>query len=661
MPKRSVMEGTAAGQGLEVERPDNGTGERTRCFQAIAGRMVATVLLAFALRVFLLAEMSLRGDEALSVIYAQRSLSEILRITRFVSGHPPLFYTLLHFWEAVAGTTEFAARFFAAWWGVLTVALVFTLGRLLFAPRPALAAALLVAVNPFHVMIAQDVRSYTMLAALSLLSSCLFWRALHRSHWKGWACYALSGMLVVHCHYFGSFTILAHGAFFVYYRLRRRGPWGKGILSFAAIVATLAPWLWLARSVLAAGHGAHARDLPLGEMFQQSLVTFGVGYWRESWGERLITAGLVLLLGWGLWKAFRRPRVGSVFAALAILAPSLCLYVLSRSRPLFEERYLVASAPMYALFLGLALTPLERLQRPSAWIRRAARWLGMAFLIGFGAYALVQYYVNPAYAKSPEWREAVLYLKRQMRSSDIVILNHQDQAFLYYYGKVDLHVLPAPGESSSASVGDALQGLTYSHERVWLLPDTNGLWDAEGVVWSWLDRNCEPVLEASWRGITLLLYHTPRRYEAEMRPLDVRLKDDIRLLGYVVRDSAGRAVHELEIGAGEAVQLTLYWRADAAIAEDYTVFTHLLDPTGWLRGQQDNPPRGGTLPTSAWVPQTWVIDQYDIVLASDGPSGDYAIEVGMYHPDSGSRLSVGGRDGDAANRRVLLRDIVHVR
>ena len=149
--------------------------------------LLLVIALAFALRLVLLAGPSLRGDEALSVIYAQRSLPEIVHITRFVSGHPPLFYSLLHVWVRLAGTTEFAARFFAVWWGVLLLPLVYLVGLRLFDHWTGFWAALILAVNSFQVWHGQDIRSYTMLATLALLSCWLFWRAMRRPGWRNWA------------------------------------------------------------------------------------------------------------------------------------------------------------------------------------------------------------------------------------------------------------------------------------------------------------------------------------------------------------------------------------------------------------------------------------------------------------------------------------------
>jgi uncharacterized membrane protein len=651
----------------------------------------ALCLLAFILRLSFIASPSLRGDEALSVIYAQRSLPDIVEISRFTSGHPPTFYGLLHFWAKAAGTSEFAARYFSAWWGVLVVPLGYALGRALFGTRSAAWAALLLAINPFHIWHAQDVRSYSMLVALGLLSCWAFWHALRRPTWRTWGRYAVAGVAVVYCHYFGAFLVLSHGLYWLASiaaaalsphrststqpgaagqgrgpeTALSRGVFLRGAAAFAVIAMALLPWLWLARTVLTGEHGPGGRTLPLWEIFGQSLLTFGIGYWREPWGRLGITAALALLLGWGAWSAFRRNAPGAGFLVLVMVVPALALFLLSRSRPIYRERYLAFTAPAYSLLIAVGLAAVESGRRSSAgrlhpWLRRIVLAVCLAFLIGLNAYALVRYYVAPAYAKSPEWRKAVAAMRERLAPHDVVILNHQDQALLYYYEEPNLHVLPAPGGRDAESVQRALQDIVSSSDRVWLIPDTARLWDRKGLVRRWLDQTCELTWERAWRGVLVLRYHTPRSLVREQTPLDVRFGDSIRLLGYTVRDQEGIAVDRLQVGRGDPVRLTLYWLAEDEIERDYVVFTHLLDGTGRLWGQQDNQPRQGTFPTRAWVPGEWVIDAYRIPVATDAPLGDALLEVGLYDPASGARLPVGGGDGDAAAQRVLLEDVVQI-
>ena len=108
-----------------------------------------------------------------------------------------------------------------------------------------------------------------------------------------------------------------------------------------------------------------------------------------------------------------------------------------------------------------------------------------------------------------------------------------------------------------------------------------------------------------------------------------RIGDSIGLLGFDAEPTRVRP--------GDAITLTLYWGTDESVAESYTVFTHLLDPGGSLRGQKDGLPLSGRYPTDRWRPDETVVDQYVIEVAQDAPEGDYRIEVGMYDSSRGAR------------------------
>jgi hypothetical protein len=139
---------------------------------------------------------------------------------------------------------------------------------------------------------------------------------------------------------------------------------------------------------------------------------------------------------------------------------------------------------------------------------------------------------------------------------------------------------------------------------------------------------------------------TQRRFDVPpiAHPLDVTFGDQIELLGYDLDRS--------EMRAGQAVTLTLYWRALKTPDADYTVFTHLLDSSGVQRGGRDNPPLNGTYNTSLWVEGEVIVDTYDIPLDANAPPGEYVIEAGLYQFDSGVRLSL-SIGGDALRLMTL--------
>jgi len=141
-------------------------------------------------------------------------------------------------------------------------------------------------------------------------------------------------------------------------------------------------------------------------------------------------------------------------------------------------------------------------------------------------------------------------------------------------------------------------------------------------------------------------------------PQEATFGKTIRLLGYRLDgESDGRLI----VRPGDTLTLTLYWQAIARPERSYTVFTHLLDAGGQIRGQQDSLPGAGTLPTRSWLPGEVLTDTYSLPVALDAPAGEYRLEVGFYEADGGARLPVFDAAGQPAGDRVILDRGVTVR
>ena len=142
------------------------------------GRLVAFALgavtvLGFLLRVWEIGAKGLWLDEAFSVWLGWQPLRELLAWVVKIDQHPPLYYTLLHFWMKIAGDSPNDVRMLSAILGTLTIPVMFLLGRRLMGTTVGLLAALILALSPFHVRFAQETRMYTTLtlnASLALLA-----------------------------------------------------------------------------------------------------------------------------------------------------------------------------------------------------------------------------------------------------------------------------------------------------------------------------------------------------------------------------------------------------------------------------------------------------------------------------------------------------------
>jgi hypothetical protein len=126
---------------------------------------------------------------------------------------------------------------------------------------------------------------------------------------------------------------------------------------------------------------------------------------------------------------------------------------------------------------------------------------------------------------------------------------------------------------------------------------------------------------------------------------EVTFGDRILLLGYQVSDTT--------IKAGEPIEVTLYWQAQASLNSDYTVFTQLLTLDGRMWGQHDAQPANGQLPTTIWTVGEVVADSHRFTVAPDAPPGDYQLIAGMYRWDTGERLPLAG-DTTGQNAQMLL-------
>ncbi len=141
--------------------------------------LLLILLAGAALRLYRLGVDSLWYDETVSTYLAGSRLPELLRHT---AGdiHPPGYYVLLRGWLVLMGYPtghadargiglEFSAAFLSLFFGVLLIALVYALARRVANNQIGLIAALLVALSPYNVWYSQEVRMYTLGAALGVI------------------------------------------------------------------------------------------------------------------------------------------------------------------------------------------------------------------------------------------------------------------------------------------------------------------------------------------------------------------------------------------------------------------------------------------------------------------------------------------------------------
>jgi hypothetical protein len=123
--------------------------------------------------------------------------------------------------------------------------------------------------------------------------------------------------------------------------------------------------------------------------------------------------------------------------------------------------------------------------------------------------------------------------------------------------------------------------------------------------------------------------------------------------------TSAKSGRSLEMEPGQAICLVLFWQSAGNLTTDYTVFAHLVGPPkpdtdSPLWAQHDGVPAGGLRPTSSWQPGEVIPDMHVLFIPADAPPGTYQLNVGMYNPETGQRLTVQDDTGEWKEQITLI-------
>ncbi|MGD2146409.1 MAG: DUF2079 domain-containing protein, partial [Anaerolineae bacterium] len=125
------------------------------------------------------------------------------------------------------------------------------------------------------------------------------------------------------------------------------------------------------------------------------------------------------------------------------------------------------------------------------------------------------------------------------------------------------------------------------------------------------------------------------RYAEHVDPevkLEAHWDESLTLIGY----STAAAPENTVFGpvsdafpAGSTLRLSLFWRVEAPIEGNHTVYVHVLSPDGQLLGQHDSWPADAHRPTSVLPVGTVFRDVHYLTLSQATPAG-VLFDVGLY-------------------------------
>lgn len=558
---------------------------------------------------------------------------------------PPGFILLMSLAFKLLGTTAPAGRSVVLLFGAAGLICTALLGRREGGEPVGLLAAALLAVSPYYFY--YEGVGMGEIPALTLASAALLLAWRYYDEGSRWPLF-LAGLLIAASMLLKMLCLYAPVIVGGMVLLRRRGEgpaelgkdlaaWGLGLVAPVALMPLLFDWRAMYDQVIAVRW--QARDAYPWQLSQNlsQLVEFAGS-----------NSHYFALAAWGSLAALAEGYRREVRFALAWF--SLALANTLVHTPLWLH-HLVILLPPLTVLAGVGLKVAGGLLAARRFAPRQVAVLGgTALALGYYLSGLPQM-VNldvTVVPRPPEQheQEAIRFMQ-EIAAPDEFILG-DDPMLIFYAGRL---LLPAASDTSLLTIKSG----RYDLERLAAL---TGRYDVQTVV-LWRERlawvpGYRDWVEAHYLarrdfGSTHSIFYGRRLDSAASieRRSDVRLGDDVRLLGYKVNGDA-------PLKAGDLLSLTLYWQAESRVEEDYTVFVHLVGPDGQVWAQKDNPPVRGLYPTHLWAKGEIVTDRYDLLPGSDAPAGKYQLLVGMYRPQTLQRLPLSGPDGTPQGDAITL-------
>jgi hypothetical protein len=283
--------------------------------------------------------------------------------------------------------------------------------------------------------------------------------------------------------------------------------------------------------------------------------------------------------------------------------------------------------------------------------------LPLALLVLMGA-GLRGLYHDDQYLAGIEGLHALQpILNTEAHPGDLVLLSNRSyESFFLNYGEqrvprvVSLPLQPgdrpSPQQPPQVSADNPDVLLTYEtvpflhyvaseRERVWLLENAG-----PAVTWSvrpverFMSMHYYPLRVIETDAIVRLIEYStipapdPYAFRAPEQQTDLRFADALALTGFYLPSGT-------QYAPGDVLPLSLYWTADAPLAEDYTIAWFLRSEDGSAVAQgMDTPPGGGFERTSTWqlgVPH-W--DNRALRIPAGGVPGRYRLWVKVYALDT---------------------------
>ncbi len=447
--------------------------------------LAAILLVAAFLRFFRLGHQSLWIDEILTIGSYTSPPAPIPYWKKLLwDMHGPLYSLLMHFWSMVNGS-EAWLRTPSAAAGVVSVLFIYRWIRKIGSESSALAAAMILAFNPFHIYYSQELRFYSFLTMFLLLSMIAFARFEEKPSWRSGIILGITLGLACLSHFMALFLC---GGILVHSFVTRKV---KGdYLRFGAVAAVItlifvSPWIYREIYFLRQINVVDISDLPDPSRLRGDLTlnrwsypyifyAFSVGF---SFGPGLrtlrgVSSGLELVKGYwlplisvsivfgaaallGLMESIKK-RTLSLFLSILLFSIGAASLAAMWNIKVFNVRYLMSAFPVFIAMTAFGISGGGRWKR-----------ILLSAVMSIMAVSAWNYHFDPVYARD-DIRSGANLISSKETGGDLILVPGFEVVFSHYYQGSNeiIGFIPVKDEKAAE---EFVSGSIRKHGRVWYL------------------------------------------------------------------------------------------------------------------------------------------------------------------------------------------------
>ncbi len=323
--------------------------------------LLLLLLLGMVLRLYRLGFFSLWFDEALCAIQIA-SLRQIWQGTA-MGSLPPLYYILLHFWSYI-GENEFILRLLSTIFSLLSIYVIYAVGKVIVNKNMGLICALLLSISPLHIYYSQEVKMYTLFPLLTILSILFLIKILRADSLSLWILFIITTVLSLYTHYFALFNIFAENIFIFFFQKDNRKLIKKWFVAQCTIILLFLPWI----HILISQHLEQtltftSEAMPKGDLKAvfMTFKNFTVGYHASKPVYLFAVPFFFLLFTCGIYSLKNSRRELYLLLCMTII-PIFITLLFSQKLNIYMDRFLISSSLTCYIIVACGIYYLRRQQ-----------------------------------------------------------------------------------------------------------------------------------------------------------------------------------------------------------------------------------------------------------------------------------------------------------